>query len=311
MRVAYKAAASVGSPEIIKAGELVEASFAHGLSPSTSARRIMALMIEQAAGDAWEENREFKIPKKTLRGSHKGSERLRDVLDEIQRTLLRIRWSFVSDVTGQADRRVRTVSLLSYRDEDEGGEYVRYTFHPVVSYVMRRSNKYAGMNRAILLSFESRYAITLYELGSMRVGLSSNAFWEGTVEELRALLGVTPGQYEDWANLRRRTIDQAAEEINQLAGFVVTTEVTQKVGRRIARVRISFTKKSDEERSAAVRELKASRLGRRARRKNMTERIVDVGPRLSPELRRDLDRLRAGLPPLRYDEFLQGESNGK
>jgi len=90
MRAAHIMAQDIPNTQIVAPRELVEAAFARGSSPSASARKAIALMLHKAAGDAWEPGKLFSIPMSELRGSHKGNGRLRDVLDEVQRTLIRI-----------------------------------------------------------------------------------------------------------------------------------------------------------------------------------------------------------------------------
>ena len=83
------AAKTVPCDEIVKAGELVEARFARGAAPSGAARKVLALLIHQAAGDAWKPG-PHSIRKRDLRGSHDSNDRLDKIFDELQRTLLRM-----------------------------------------------------------------------------------------------------------------------------------------------------------------------------------------------------------------------------
>ena len=298
---AFMAARNVGDPEIVKARELVEASFANGASPAATTRRVMALMLAHASEQAGEEGQEFSIPKRSLRQAHKSNERLQDILDEIQRTLLRIRWAFRDDATGEATTGTATVNLLSYRFDEDGEEQsIRYAFSPVAAFVMRRSSVYAALNRAAILSFESRYTITLYELGCLLVR-REHPVWEGTIDELRALIGVPSGAYEDFANLRRKTLDQAAAELEQLAPFRLIVTPIRTSGRRIGRVRLTFEAKGEEEVMAARRELEASKVGRRARREGTVEKVAEAPSQLTPDVQQALMRLKAGLPTCRND----------
>ena len=58
-----------GSDTIVQPRELVEVRYARGASLTLSARKILALMMHQAAGDAWRDQ-EHRIAKRMLRGSH-------------------------------------------------------------------------------------------------------------------------------------------------------------------------------------------------------------------------------------------------
>ena len=89
MRAAHVAARTLPSTEVAKAGELVEARFAKGSSPSAAARKMLALLIQHAAGDAWKPG-PHSIRERELRGSHNSNDRLDDTFDELQGTLLRI-----------------------------------------------------------------------------------------------------------------------------------------------------------------------------------------------------------------------------
>lgn len=303
MRAAYRARKNVGDEEIVKARELIEASFANGQSPTSSARRVIALMLAHAAERAGEDNTEFCIPRASLKGANKGNSRLQDVLDEVSRTLIRVRWSYEKDQTGEAAQGVATVPLLSYRWEQDGDDddaRIRYAFSPIAAYVMRRSSVFGALNRAVLLNFESRYAITLFELGSLKLGQQFPT-WEGSVEDLRALIGVPAKSYRDWANLKRATLDAAASELAQLAHFTMQVQATAVQGRRISRVRLIFHRKEEEAMAAARRELEASKVGRRARRKGTVEAIVEPAAVVPPEIQQELSRMKAGLPSTRSD----------
>jgi hypothetical protein len=124
---------------------------------------------------------------------------------------------------------------------------------------------------------------------------------EGTIDELRALIGVPSGAYEDFANLRRKTLDQAAAELEQLAPFRLIVTPIRTSGRRIGRVRLTFEAKGEEEVMAARRELEASKVGRRARREGTVEKVAEAPSQLTPDVQQALMRLKAGLPTCRND----------
>ena len=208
------ASQALPNTEVVKARELVEASFARGSAPTASARKTIALMLQKAAGAAWEPGRLFQITKRELRGSHKGNERLQDVLDEVQRTLIRI------ETMSPAGRHaVEVAPVLTRRIEetdDAEGAIVWFQFSEAARAAMQGSDHYACLNRAAVLAFESRYAVTLYERGCLLVG-RHNRIWRGSVIELRQMLGVPPDTYRDWSLLRRFTLDRAVAEVNHLA----------------------------------------------------------------------------------------------
>jgi hypothetical protein len=65
------------------------------------------------------------------------------------------------------------------------------------------------LSRRVLLSFESRYALRLFEVVSLRVGLAHKASEVFPLADLRARLGVPDGTFRLWADLRRYVIERA------------------------------------------------------------------------------------------------------
>ena len=271
MRAAHMASQALPNTEVVKARELVEASFARGSAPTASARKTIALMLQKAAGAAWEPGRLFQITKRELRGSHKGNERLRDVLDEVQRTLIRI------ETTSPAGRHaVEVAPVLTRRIEetdDAEGAIVWFQFSEAARAAMQASDHYACLNRAAVLAFESRYAVTLYERGCLLVG-RRDRIWRGTVAQLRELLGVSPDTYANWTDLRRFTLDRAVSEVNHLAAFTVSVGERRR-GRQVIEVALAFEAKPPASAGAALAELELSHVGRKVRR-------VQAAPSLRP-----------------------------
>jgi len=78
------------------------------------------------------------------------------------------------------------------------------------------------LNRAVVLAFESRYSVTLYERGAWLCGRQHDRVWRGTVPQLREILGVPEKAYRNWTELRRNTLDLAVPEVDQLGHFTTT-----------------------------------------------------------------------------------------
>lgn len=288
MRAAHQAARTLPNDEVVKAGELVEARFARGSSPSAAARKMLALLIQRAAGDAWKPG-PHSILKRELRGSHKGNERLDDAFDELQGTLLRI-----GTVAPDGRAAALVAPVVAYRIEhleDDDKARVWWEFSEPARRAMQGSDHYAAMNRAALLAFESRYSVTLYERGALLVG-RRDARWRGTVEELREIMGVPAGRYRVWADIRRKVVEPACAEVNQIADFACGWKVEQGPRNKVLAVELWFRPKDRAGRTAAARELDGTREGRKARREGQ-----DASPRLQLDLVEALSTLREGHPP--------------
>lgn len=257
-----------GSDTIVQPRELVEVRYARGISLSLSARKLLALMMHQAAGDAWCDQ-EHRIAKRMLRGSHNSNDRLTDTIDE----LMGIFFAMPDQVEGDQGR--RTFQMIE--ETFEGGEqgWLIYRFTRRARDLLKDSEAYALLHRATVLAFDSKYALELYQMGAL-LYRRDVPIWRGDVATLRAKLGVPEGTYSSFADLRRFVLDAAAAEINQLAPqFSVSWGVAKRQGRKVTDVAINFTRKAPIAAVAAEEENERHRAGRRARREGIEDTIVD------------------------------------
>jgi len=246
---------------VVKAGELVEATYPEGATLSAAARKVLVLLLAKAAGDAWQDQ-EHQITKGELRGSHQSNDRLVRVLDELQRVLLRIQ---VKSPRGHDA--VLVAPIIAQRIEeldDEARSVVFWRFSEPMRRVMQASDHYAEMQQQAVLAFESRYSVTLYEYGCLLYH-RQHPTWQGTLAELRELLGVPAGTYRDWTDLNRFTLGIAKSEIDHIAPFTLTWRESRR-GRAVVAVELRFEPKSPEAAAAARTELNSARTGRKARR---------------------------------------------
>jgi hypothetical protein len=266
---------------VSKPGELVEAEFETG-SLSAAARKAFALMLRKAGGDA-SEDRVFSITKKELRRSHKGNERIQAVMDELIRVIVRIK-------TTSSKGRPATLSqsLLSRCVEEvaeDGLSIVEFELSDALRTVLRGSEYYARVNLGVTLSLQSRYALTLYDLGCLVIN-KHNKTVRVPIEDLRRRLGVPEGSFKNYAEFRRDVLHKSKAEIDQLADFTVDWVEIRGSGRGnpVKEVILNFIPKVDEEQEAAARELDRPRVGRKARREGMVEQVVNAPlPRLAED----------------------------
>src|SRR3546814_14302913 len=76
------------------------------------------------------------------------------------------------------------------------------------------------MNRQAVLGFRWAYSRKLYEEGALRLH-RRQPVWKVDMVGLRAALGIDPEKYADFAQLRRKVLQVAKAEIDQLAHFTV------------------------------------------------------------------------------------------
>lgn len=269
MRVAAALKAK-GGDEFAKPGNIIEIKFVKGESLSLTASRLLALMILTAGGDAWQD-RPHRIRKADIRRGHKGNERISDMLQELHRTLFA-----VDDKSWRGKKATLLFSLISRskeETEEDGGEagWIEWEFTPDARKLIQASETYAVLNRQAVLGFRSNYALKLYELGALRLH-RRQATWRGDMQALRAALGIPPEVYTDFAQLRRKVLEKAKSEIDQLAHFRVEwREIRQ--GRTVTEVEFRFDPKSAPEVIQTVDELDRHSAGRQARRDGSVERV--------------------------------------
>lgn len=258
-----------GGDEFAKPGKLVEVRFVKGQSLSLTASRLLALMILTAGGDAWQAI-PHKMRKVDIRRGHKGNERISDMLEELHRTLFS-----EDDLSWRGKKATRRFALIQMSreevDEEVGQEagWIEWEFTPDARRLIQESESYAVLNRQAVLGFRSSYALRLYEMGALRIH-RRQPVWRGDMTGLRAALGIAPEVYKDFAQLRRKVLDVAKLEIDQLAHFRVEwREIRQ--GRTVTELEFRFLPKDAPEQIATVDELYRHSAGRVARRKNSVE----------------------------------------
>lgn len=270
MRVAAALKAK-GGDEFAKPGSIIEVKFVKGESLSLTASRLLALMILTAGGDAWED-KPHRMRKADIRRGHKGNERISDMLEELHRTLFA-----VDDRSWRGKKATLRFSLISRsreESEEDGGEagWIEWEFTPDARKLIQASETYAVLNRQAILGFRSSYALKLYELGALRLH-RRQATWRGDMQALRAALGIPPDVYRDFAQLRRKVLEKAKAEIDQLAHFRVEwREIRQ--GRTVAELEFRFEPKGAPEVIETVDELGRHSSGREARRDGTVETVT-------------------------------------
>lgn len=270
MRVAAALQAK-GGDEFAKPGSIVEVKFVKGQSLSLTASRLLALMILTAGGDAWED-RPHRMRKADIRRGHKGNERISDMLEELHRTLFAI-----DDTSWRGKKATMRFSLISSSREeveDEPGAesgWIEWEFTPEARKLIQESETYAVLNRQAVLGFRSNYALKLYEVGALRLHRRQST-WKGDMMALRALLGIGPDVYKDFAQLRRKVLEKAKAEIDQLAHFRVEWREIRK-GRAVSELEFRFEPKDAPAQIATVDEISRHSGGRKARRDDEVETV--------------------------------------
>jgi hypothetical protein len=247
----------------VKPGELVE--IRAGANLSLHDRRIFNLLIE----NAWSEIAEDKVHRiaiARLRGPHhKGGEMVADSIKALMSCIVEV------PATLDGKPAILAMQLLGpttrTMDENSPNALVEYKFHDELRKIIAESRHWGRIKSHVMFSFTSKYALALYEAVCLRVNLRvcEQSFSD---DDFRALLGVDPGRYEAFKNLKLRVLDPAVAEVNALSDFNVRVDVLRDGGQARGRVtgfRLWWEKKSQEEWRASLDEQMRPKVGRRAR----------------------------------------------
>lgn len=279
-----------GDPDaIVEAGEVVDMRFPAGSHMSLRGGKLFHLLIETAGLDVAEEIT-HRITLAALNESfHVAIPELIEMIEELQTTTLKLKLT-----DGRGRKFTKSGPLLADAEREDVGETqaeLRYQFSATLRRAIANSNHWAVISKRAILAFESRYALRLYTVLSLRAGMRKTSE-EFTVDELRELLGVCAGKLGDWKSLRRRALEPALAEINQLAGFHAGF-VPLSRGRRVVGVRLAWGLKNHAARAEALKELDRPKVGRKERREGRVEELVRVEDYQREELATALSRLQS------------------
>lgn len=242
--------------EIVKPGELIDIV---ELSPLTlTDRRIYNLLI----ANAWERIDEpiiHRISKVALKGTHQGNERLESSLLRLMATIAMV----TIRIGGKPHK--RRVALLGASDESlEKDGYLQYRIPEELIEILRNSEVYARLKTQIMYCFESKYALCLYEMISLRINLQFKQSEEFSVAELRLLLNVPADKLQRFADFNKYCLKVAEAEINRLCPFYVQFEPL-KSGKKVDRVALRWYPKTAGGKRDAANLIEQHSLVRRAR----------------------------------------------
>lgn len=263
-----------GHPDaIVQAGEVVEMRFPSGGKMSLRGGKLFHLLI-QIAGVRITDQAQHIVTLSALNETfHCSTTELVSLIDELHSTTLRLK---LTDSQGR--RFTKSGPLLSdveQEDDDQVQAEIRFEFSPSLRKAIANSTHWAVVSRRAVMAFESRYALRLYTILSLRAGLRKVSE-EFSVEDLRELLGVPEGKLSRWQDLKTWAIEPAIAEVNHLSGLLVTYAPLKR-GRKITGINLAWGVKDEAHRVEALRELDRPKVGRKARRSGTVEMVSGGG----------------------------------
>lgn len=261
---------------------VVPTEYARGIymrnPPSLQALKLMHLMIATAGGRMADDVRhELRLADIRAIDGFQNHDRksLPPFLEELRAAVLSYdepdRSRYV--VGGLLDE-----ATVDYRHEESGDVRLSWYFGRTFRTMAEASNHWAILDRQTVYHLGSKYAVLLFQFIASLSGLDRVSSRTFSIPELRSLLGITAGKLDRFADMHRRALQPAVDEINHLSRFTLTAK-PQKEGRTVTSVKISWREKADA--SGPKRELSMSKVGRKARRQKSVETVATPAQALS------------------------------
>lgn len=112
-------------------------------------------------------------------------------------------------------------------------------------YLIRLQTKYTKYELYNILALKSRYSIRLYEIfKSYKYANKKQAIIELNLEDLKKQIGATNKSLDNFAELKRKVIDKAVNEINEFTDIKVSYEIGEKYRKKVISLVFTISEKS-------------------------------------------------------------------
>lgn len=276
--------------EATKPAELIQITGHQTLS--LNARRAITLLWHAAHLQGIEEGKDYSIEIDDLKSDdHKGYELVEDAIIALMKAILTVK------LPDGKTRRVQFLGGNDLDDPDRASGVLTFSFDKRLVEILRDSAIWGKIALPVLMAFNSKYSISLYENLAQMSGLARKTYRDLSVDEFREVLGVEDGKYAAFGALNKHVIKPCMLEINALAPFGASI-LPVKAGKKVTHIRLAWWTKSKEDADLAWQEVNRSKVGRKARISTTVVGIVDPlasASRLSRETRRELRSGAGGL----------------
>ena len=278
------AAAAGKGGEVIVAGEVADIRFPKGSGLSLLAAKLFVQLLERAGADVVNSH-EHRTSLESLNWAHRDLQNIEDAVDELHGTRVSL-----TVETPRGRQRLSGPILAHVERPAEGyaGELL-WEFSKTFRAVVKRSHHWAAISARAVLAMECKYSPWLYQICALHAG-RERASHEWELDDLRERLGASAPSLRRWQDFKRYVLEPAVAEVNHLTGLGVAWEPI-KHGRRVVGIRLFTWRKAQDELDAAAAELDQPRIGRKVRRDDLTEQIVDRRTRLRRQIAEEFQAL--------------------
>ena len=159
----------------------------------------------------------------------RNSAHLRETLEGLTSTI--VRWNALGK---DGKRDWGASSMLAFFRVREGT--IEYGFGPIRKN-LHNPSMYARVRLMTTNRFTSKHALALYQLALDYAGMHQTPWMQ--LDQFRALMGLSPGQYDRWRYLRRSVIDKACDQVDEIGGITLKLH-TRKTGRAVSSVKFTI-----------------------------------------------------------------------
>jgi hypothetical protein len=275
--------------DLIAAGELVNMRFMRGKQALSLRASKMLHLLVKTAGVNLTVNQRHAIDLQDLRDiANLTNQAIMDLFYELQTTLVEVKhkvsvpdaaelWTMDGTGAPTFHDEIYTESgpilaLISTPNSMKGKVFFKFS-EPLLR-VFEKSEHWAILEKRAVMAFSSRYALRLFEIISLRSHLQHVTSEIFLLDDLRARMGVPSDRLTSFGSFKQKALDPATTEVNHLAPFKMSYD-TIKNGRLITGINVKWKLKEKKELSAVKKELDNHSTGRKERRENKVEEIVD------------------------------------
>ena len=245
-------------------------------APSLRALKLMHLMIGTAGGrmadDVLHQIRLSDV--RAIEGmAHHDQQSLKPLFSELRAATIihdkpeKSQWT----IGGLLDE-----ATVDYRHELTGDVLISWAFGRTFRRMAQESNHWAILDRQAVFHLGSKYSVLLFQHIASLQNLKHVTSKRFTVQEMRAVFGISEGKITRFATLKQRIIEAAIKEINSDLTRLSLTATYHKIGRTVSEVEIAWEAKENLTKVKA--ELDRHRVGRKARQDGTTETLVVAFP---------------------------------
>ena len=192
------------------------------------------------------------------------------------------------------DEKLRGVMhLFSEAWLDDDKEHINFALPPTLARALLSAEHFARIDTYFIVGLKGKYSVSLYQFLESKIEMNKfnphktpepeKRFIKVSLEELRTVLSVKDGEYQQWVHFKDRVLNPAVKEINTNplhSTFTIKTEVVKGARRKVVAVKFFLTK--TEERLQREGEIN---IAKRQRKPNFLDRNLGQYSQAIPENR--------------------------